>query len=56
MERSDLKREKRIPLPLRVKSSLKSDIEAVATKEKVTATEVAEAWLLVGQKAYRERK
>ena len=49
-----MKREKRVQLPIRVKESLKRDIEHVAEKEKVNPTDVAEAWLLVGQKEYRK--
>lgn len=48
-----MKREKRVPLPIKVKQSLKDDITAVAEKEAVTVTEVSEAWLIVGQKNYK---
>ena len=51
----NIKREKRVPLRIRVIESLKSDIESVAKKEKATTTEVSEAWLLVGQKHYRSK-
>lgn len=49
-----MKKEKRVPLPVRIKESLKRDIDAVAEKENVNPTDVAEAWLLVGQKEYRK--
>ncbi len=49
-----MKKEKRVPLPIRVKESLKRDIDTVAKKEKVSPTEVSEAWLLVGLKEYRK--
>jgi len=49
-----MKREKRVQLPIRVKESLKDDIETVAKKEKVSSTEVSEAWLIVGQREYRK--
>ena len=49
-----MKREKRVQLPLKVKESLKKDIQQVAKKENCTTTEVSEAWLLVGQKEYRK--
>lgn len=49
-----MKREKRVQLPIRVKESLKRDIEEVAKKENVNPTEVSEAWLLAGQKEYRK--
>ena len=49
-----MKREKRVHLPIKVRESLKKDIQQVAKKENCTTTDVSEAWLLVGRKEYRK--